>query len=194
MRLSEVERGDSVFRKLLIGFISTVSGMRLPDAARAVWYHKDFFGEPMAAWTQAAMRGESEWSVGERELMAAMVAKWNACPFCIGAHSAVASKAAPATSVESVLSDFARAPISDELKATLKFLHVLTTRPADVTAEDARAVLGAGVSREALTDAVAVASVFATVTRYANALGFAIPTDDQFTRAAGMLLKRGYAA
>jgi uncharacterized peroxidase-related enzyme len=194
MRLGDVERGDSFFRRLLIRFISTVSGMRLPDAARVVWYHKDFFGEPLAAWTQAAMRGESEWTVGERELMAAMVATWNACPFCVGAHSAVALKAAPATSVDSVLDDFERAAISEKLKATLRFLHVLTVRPGEVTAANARAVLSAGVSAEALTDAIAVASLFAVTTRYANALDFAVPTNDEFTRAAGMLLKRGYAA
>jgi uncharacterized peroxidase-related enzyme len=194
MRLGDVERGDSWFRRLLIAFISRVSGMRLPDAARAIWYHKDFFGEPMAAWTQAAMRGESEWSVGERELMAAMVAKWNACAFCIGAHSAVASKAAPSTPVESVLGDFEHAAISDKLRATLRFLRVLTIRPAEMTAEDARAVLRVGVSRQALTDAIAVASLFAITTRYADALGFAVPTNDEFARAAGMLLKRGYAA
>jgi hypothetical protein len=59
-----------------------MSGMRLPDAARAVFYHKAFFGDPMSLWTHAAMRGESAWTVGERELMAALTAKWNACSFC----------------------------------------------------------------------------------------------------------------
>jgi hypothetical protein len=77
MRPREIDRGDGVFNRLL-RFISLVSGMRLPDAA----YYKDFFGVPMGAWTQAAMRGPSTWSVGERELMAAMVAKWNSCAFC----------------------------------------------------------------------------------------------------------------
>jgi hypothetical protein len=57
MRLREIDRGDSIFNRLLIGFISLVSGMRLPDAARVAFYHKDFFGTGMGAWTQAAMRG-----------------------------------------------------------------------------------------------------------------------------------------
>lgn len=38
------------------------------------------------------MRGPSEWSVGERELMAAMVAHWNSSTFCVGAHRAIAVK------------------------------------------------------------------------------------------------------
>jgi alkylhydroperoxidase family enzyme len=36
------------------------------------------------------MRGPSTWSIGERELMAAMVAKWNSCAFCVGTHAALA--------------------------------------------------------------------------------------------------------
>lgn len=66
MRLSEVERGDGVVSRLLIRIISMALGMRLPDAARVAFYHKNFFGRPMGAWTQAAMRGPSAWSVGER--------------------------------------------------------------------------------------------------------------------------------
>jgi uncharacterized peroxidase-related enzyme len=194
MRLSDVERGDSWFRRLLIRFISGVSRMRLPDAARVAWYRKEFFGKPMGAWTHAAMRGRSPWSIGERELMAAMVAKWNSCSFCVGAHRAVASTALTSPLVASVLEDFERASISEELKATLKYLQALTLRPDKITADDASSALKAGVTREALIDAIAVASLFNMTTRYADALGFAIPTDDEFNRAAGMLLKRGYAA
>jgi hypothetical protein len=50
----QVEKGDGFFHALLIRFISIVSGMRLPDAARIVMYHQDFYGKPMSAWTQAA--------------------------------------------------------------------------------------------------------------------------------------------
>jgi hypothetical protein len=48
------------------------------------------------------------------------------------------------------------------------------------------------VTREALTDAIAVACLFNIITRYADVLDFAIPTADEFARAGGMLLKRGY--
>ena len=50
------------------------------------------------------------------------------------------------------------------------------------------------VSFEALADAIAIAAIFNIVTRYADALEFIIPTSDEFDRAAGMLLKRGYAS
>jgi hypothetical protein len=39
---------------------------------------------------------------------------------------------------------------------------------------------------------MAVCALFNIVTRYADALGFALPTLGEFDKAAGMLLKRGY--
>ena len=192
MRLREVERGDGLANRLLIRFISLALRMRLPDAARVAFYHKNFFGRSMGAWTQAAMRGPSTWSIGERELMAAMVAKWNSCPFCVGAHGAIAAKVLERQPVDATLADFRTAPISDGLKATLAFLEKMTSRPTQLMADDAREVLRVGVSFEALTDAIAVATVFNIITRYANALDFAIPTPEEFDGAARMMLKRGY--
>jgi uncharacterized peroxidase-related enzyme len=192
MRLREIDRGDGVFYRLLIGCISLVSRMRLPDAARVAFYHKDFFARPMGAWTHAAMRGPSTWSIGERELMAALVAKWNSCAFCVGAHGAVAAKEVQRPAVDATLADFRTAPISEGLKATLTFLEIMTLRPMQLTAENAKNVLDAGVSADGMKDAIAVGALFSIVTRYANALDFALPTANEFDRAASMLLKRGY--
>ena len=46
--------------------------------------------------------------------------------------------------------------------------------------------------RAQLVDAAAVAALFNIITRYADALGFAIPTAAEFDKSALMLLKRGY--
>ena len=194
MRIREVERGDGILNRVLISFISLVSGMRLPDAARVAFYHKDFFGVPMGAWTQAAMRGPSSWSIGERELMAAMIAKWNSCAFCEGAHGAVAAKEIQRPQVDATLSNYRTAPIPERLKMVLIFLETMTLRPMELTPEHANAVLQAGVSAEGLEDAIAVGAIFNIVTRYADALGFLLPTAEEFERAASMLLKRGYAS
>src|ERR1700748_2669340 len=111
MRLNKVEKGDGFLHALLFRFISLVSGMRLPDAARIVMYHEDFYGKPMTTWTQAAMRGESSWSVGERELFAAMTARWNSCTFCVKAHTAIASLALNKTMVDETVEDFRQAKL-----------------------------------------------------------------------------------
>jgi uncharacterized peroxidase-related enzyme len=192
MRLAEIDRGDTFGHRTLIGFISLVSGMRLPDAARVAFYHQEFLNGTLGNWTHAVMRGDSTWTISERELMAAMVASWNNCPFCVGAHRAIAVKGMPSQTADAALKDYRSAPISAALKATLGFLETVTKTPHQLTVEDARIVLDAGVSRPALEDAIAVASVFAIITRYANALQFAIPSDVEFGKAATMLLKRGY--
>lgn len=194
MRLPEVERGDTFGNRLLIRFISAVSGMRLPDAARVAFYHKNFFSAPLGAWTQAAMRGPSAWSVGERELMAATVAKWNSCAFCVGAHGAVAAKTMTRPVVDAVLADFRSAPITEPLKGALAFLEIMTLRPMALSADSAREALRSGVTTADLKDAAAIAAVFNIITRYADALNFAMPTASEFDRAADMLLKRGYAS
>lgn len=193
MRLPEVERGDSLRHRMLIATISRVSGMRLPDAARVAFYRQDFAGPSIGAWTQKTMRGPSGWSVSERELMAAMVATWNSCPFCIGAHSAVAVRGMDKDLLDAALADYRTARIPEKLKAALVFIEKMTRTPDDLTKDDARAALKAGVTRNELEDAAAVAALFAIVTRYANALDFDIPTPDNFDKAAGMLLRRGYA-
>lgn len=193
MRLPEVERGDSLRSRALIRVISLALGARLPDAARVAFYHKGFVGSALGAWTQDAMRGPSEWSVAERELMAAMVAKWNSCPFCVGAHRAIAARGIDNAVADSCLTDYHTAPIPNPLRATLAFLETMTLRPDKLQATQAQAAMAAGVTRQQLADAAAVAALFNIITRYANALDFAIPTDAEFDKAAGMMLKRGYA-
>ena len=193
MRLPEIDRGDSTRNRVLISMISRVSGIRLPDAARVAFYHQDFAGPVLGSWTQKTMRGPSGWSVSERELMAATVATWNACPFCIGAHGAVAVRGIDKAVVDSVLHDYRTAPISIRLRAAFAFIEKMTLAPDTLTADDARAAMAAGVSSDDLRDAAAVAAVFNIVTRYANALDFEIPTTAEFDKAAGTLLRRGYS-
>lgn len=192
MRLAEIERGDRLRTRALIRIISTVSGARLPDAARVAFYHKGYVGAALAEWMHAVMRGPSGWTVGERELMAAMVAHWNSCTFCVGAHRAIAVRGVEPAIVDACLADYRTAPISAPLRVTLIFLETMTLRPDDLQASHAQDAMDTGVSRAQLADAAAVASLFNIVTRYADALDFTIPTEAEFDKAAGMLLKRGY--
>jgi uncharacterized peroxidase-related enzyme len=193
MRLVEVERGDTLRHRLLIRLISRLAGYRLPDAARVAFYDKGFVGPALGEWTQKAMRGPSTWSVSERELMAAAVAGWNTCPFCVGAHRAIAVRGIDSAEVEATLNDYCTAPISDRLRAALAFLDRMTNNPDQLSADDARAALDAGLSVQDLEDAAAVAAVFAVITRNANALDYEIPNGEEFDKAAGMLLRRGYS-
>jgi uncharacterized peroxidase-related enzyme len=192
MLLSEIDRDGRTNDRLLNRFISLASGVRLPDASRVAFKNKAFFGVSMGAWTQTAMRGPSAWSIGEREMMATMVAKWNGCAFCADVHGAVAAKHLGRATVDAVLSDYYAAPISEGLKVTLEFLEIMTLRPEKLTQEDAKAVLSSGISAESLTDAIAICAVFNLLSRYANALDFSLPTAEKLHRMADTLVKMGY--
>ena len=81
MRLKRVEHGHRLPQKLILGMIRLMNGRRAPDILRTLFYRPEFLGTPMSAWTQAVMRGPSEWSVAERELFAAFASRLNQCVF-----------------------------------------------------------------------------------------------------------------
>lgn len=184
--------GYSFRTKALFKVIETVSREPLPDAARLTFYRPDFYGKPMKKLTHEAMRGNSEWSVGERELMAAYVSSLNRSRFCIGAHSATASQSLQDQPlVDAVLADLDTAPIDDPLRTTLRMLGKLTREHA-VTADDMRAVLDAGVTPQQIRDALAVCFSFNVTNRVADAFAFRQLTPDGYASGAKYLLRRGY--
>ena len=81
MRLRAVRHGHRIRQKLILAIIRLTSGRRAPDIVRTLFYRPEFFGRPASVWTQAVMRGPSAWSVGERELFAALTSRLNRCPF-----------------------------------------------------------------------------------------------------------------
>jgi hypothetical protein len=48
---------------------------------KTLHYRPELFGRPYSDALDLAMRGESDWSPGERELFAAFVSALNQCPF-----------------------------------------------------------------------------------------------------------------
>jgi alkylhydroperoxidase family enzyme len=91
-----------------------------------------------------------------------------------------------------ILEDHTRAQDA-KLSATLGFIRKLAETPGDVTAADVRPLLEAGVSRQALQDAVYVLFLFSIYTRLADTLGWEVPSAAAFEAGARILLKRGYA-
>jgi AhpD family alkylhydroperoxidase len=192
MRPRVLEDGYSIGPKLLFRLVRLVSRRSLPDAARITFYRPDFYGTHAKRFTQEAMRGPSSWSVGDRELMAAYLSRVNDSPFCVGAHSATASRAYQDRGrVDAVLADLASAPIEDGLRATLGMLGKLA-REGTLEVGDVRSVLAAGVSAQQIEDALAVGFAFNVTGRLANAFAFEMLDPDGFDAGAKYLLKRGY--
>jgi AhpD family alkylhydroperoxidase len=138
------------------------------------------------------MRGPSAWSVADRELMGAVVSKTNNCEVCAKTHATVAAMAyQDEAKVCAALSDLEAAPIEAPLRATLRMLRKLTREHA-VDADDMRAVLAAGVSREQIADALAVCFTFNTVDRLSRTFDWVVQGPKAFEAGAKFLLARGY--
>lgn len=81
MRLGILDNGHTLRTKALFAMIKTMSRVPVPDVVKTLTYRPEFFGKPMGAVFQEAMRGPSQWAVAEREMMAAYVSKMNECEF-----------------------------------------------------------------------------------------------------------------
>lgn len=81
MRLRRLESGHRWKAKLMLAVIRLVRGADAPDVVKTLLYRPEFFGRPFSDLVHEALRGPSDWSVGERELFAAYTSKLNHCRF-----------------------------------------------------------------------------------------------------------------
>ena len=81
MRVGALEHRHRLPQKLMLALIRLVSRRRVPDVVKTLMYRPELFGRPQCEWTQAVMRGPSDWSIGERELFAAFTSRLNKCVF-----------------------------------------------------------------------------------------------------------------
>jgi len=191
MRLEILDKGHSFGTKAVFALIRMVSRQPVLGVIKLGKYRADFYGALMQAVTHEAMRGFSEWSVADRELMAAFVAKANQCEFCTKAHSAVAQKAYGDSKIVCALLSDPDTTVEEPLRSTLNMLGKLM-REHTVIADDMRPVLAAGATHQQIEDALAVCFAFDVTCRLANSFGFFVPGPDAFEAGAKYLLARGY--
>jgi len=93
-----------------------------------------------------------------------------------------------------VLRDYATARIDEKLRATLGLLEKMTLNHQSVQAADVRQVMRAGVSKQAIEDALEVAYLFNIYDRLADTMGWDVPAEESgyYAVAAKRLLKHGY--
>jgi alkylhydroperoxidase family enzyme len=89
--------------------------------------------------------------------------------------------------------DWRTAPVDERLRAALGFVEKLTLRPHELGPADADAARAAGVSDEALVDAIHVAALFNMIVRLADSLGWDVPPFAEFSARADAMLASGYA-
>lgn len=147
---------------------------------------------PLLEFHQALLRGDSPFTVKERELMAAFVSGVNACRYCYGAHSAVAKLfGVPEGLFEDLVENLESADIDPKLRPVLGYLRKLTLTPTAMTQADADAVYAAGWSEQALYDAVQVCCLYNFMNRFVEGLGLT-PVPGQFQMEGEMIKQGGY--
>lgn len=147
---------------------------------------------PLIAYHEILLRGPSDLSVAEREMIAAFVSALNACAYCHGVHAATAEAfGVEAALLASLVDDLEAAPVDSRLKPILRLAAKLTREPSRVHARDAEAVYAAGWSERALHDAVSVCALFNMMNRLVEGLGVT-GGPGYFATSAARLHEQGY--
>ena len=91
-----------------------------------------------------------------------------------------------------MLANWRTAPLDPKLRAALGFLEKLTLAPTEVRPADLAPLRAAGVSDEAVEDAIQACVLFNIYDRLADAMKWYLPGADGYTASGRSLMKRGY--
>src|SRR5689334_10826666 len=89
MRLPPYSRGFTRAQRSFL-WLTRRFDAELDDVAKVSMRRPVFFGRPFLGLVHEALRGQSVWSVGEREFFGAVVSRANGCSFCVGTHAEIA--------------------------------------------------------------------------------------------------------
>ena len=140
------------------------------------------------------MRGDSPFSVAERELIFAYVSGQNSCQFCYESHKPVAGAFGIDESVfGELVQDIETASVSAKLKPVLKYVRKLTRTPDKMVKADATAIYDAGWDEQALVDAVSVCAIANFFNRFVDGVGVDVSPEHARETGANLLPTVGYA-
>jgi len=81
VRLAVVDGGHAPAEAAVLAEIRVQRGVEPTGVLKTLYYRPEIFGRPFSDGLQLALRGDSEWSPGERELFAAFTSLLNQCLF-----------------------------------------------------------------------------------------------------------------
>ena len=91
-----------------------------------------------------------------------------------------------------MLANWRTAPLDPKLRAALGFLEKLTLAPTEVRPADLAPLRAAGVSDEAVEDAIQACVLFNIYDRLADSMNWYLPGADGYAASGRSLMKRGY--
>lgn len=148
---------------------------------------------PLHQFAETLMRGDSPFTPGERELIAAFVSTLNGCAYCRGSHREAARHfGVDPELVDACVRDIDASGAPEALKPVLHYCRRLNDDPEAVDRPLVDAVYRAGWDERALCHAALVCGFFNMMNRWVDGLG--LPADPRMTEMAGkMLHDKGYA-
>jgi uncharacterized peroxidase-related enzyme len=152
-------------------------------------------GRPISELAEVLLRGPSELTRGERELIAAYVSALNECRYCTASHSATAAAQLPGgmALVEQVRAEADAAPVSAKLKALLAIAAAVQRSGRDVTAELVAQARASRATDLEIHDTVLIAAAFCMFNRYVDGLATVVPDDEAvFDLIGKRLVENGY--
>ena len=91
-----------------------------------------------------------------------------------------------------MLADWRTAPLEPKLRATLGFLEKLTLTPAELRPADVAPLRAAGVTDQAIEDAIHACVLFNIYDRLADSMNWHLPGPEGYAASGRNLMKRGY--
>jgi uncharacterized peroxidase-related enzyme len=192
MRLDILQHGHSRTNRLALRLMRALARSEPDDVIKTSMYRPRFFGRPWIHLLRTVMRGESEWSAGERELFAAFTSRLNSCRYCVGVHLGTTSLLLDPTITVERLDHWREAGFEPRVVATLGLLEKVTLSPDEVDARDIEKVDAAGVSEAAIVDALYVCFLFNVINRMADALGYDYGSEADALKVAAILNRIEY--
>ncbi|MFN3284809.1 MAG: peroxidase-related enzyme [bacterium] len=119
------------------------------------------------------MRGPSNLTKVQREMIAVVVSSLNRCHYCSTSHgAALRLLTEDPVLADTLATDYRHAALDRRDRAMLDFAAKLTTEPHRMTEADVQALREAGWADEDIFDIAQVAAMFNFTNRLANALGW----------------------
>jgi len=149
-----------------------------------IFFHRPDIYQPFAKVNDVVMRGSSDLTIKERELIGAFSSALGNCSYCAGIHTGTARLFGVEEGLLGhLVEDFETAPLDDTLRPLLAFIRKLCLTGHKMARSDADAVYAAGWSEDALHDAITVSAIFAFMNRLVQ--GHGIAADETQLRARG---------
>jgi uncharacterized peroxidase-related enzyme len=162
---------------------------------RALMAFRPDTAAPMGELANLLLRSDEGLSMADRELIATHVSYLNDCFYCQQSHGeiAVCYLDGNAALVDQVKKDYARADISDKLKALLTIAASVQKGGKLVTKQQIQAARELGATDRDIHDTVLIAATFCMFNRYVDGLAATTPTDlSSYPPRAQQIAENGY--